>query len=299
MTAILGRPAGPDGSGGAFDNDLDTERASLWHALGARAGVLSGLTVSGVDGLMAVDVSAGAALLAERDGSGVQLPRGYFVHTPDGVRVTFGPASAAARNDALVVAFVDVEDGPVGTGNLAVGAHLVVVPGVSGATAVRTDAQITARLGRGGWHRLRNFPIAPGDTQVNIAASTKAAVEIHGRNRLGIITVPGWSINLGEWIPSRPGFVWAQVVCTRNGPTITAQANGNISDTEIATGWPDAIRPSGDKGFLGAYRGDGIAGTARVTINGQLILTGAGPNVAFAQTGGELTIQGEIEIALY
>lgn len=170
MTLIRGGPAGPDGSGGAYPNEVETDRSAWWHALGGRQGVLKGFAHSGVAGQMALDFTPGAALVGERDATGVaSLDRGYLVWADSTTRVSFGTASASDRNDAVVAAFVDVEDGPVGTGGLDVGPHIVVVPGVSGTTTPRTDTQINDYLGRGGWVRLLDVPIASTDTEINVA----------------------------------------------------------------------------------------------------------------------------------
>jgi hypothetical protein len=171
MTLIRGGPAGPDGLGGAYPNTVEADRAALWSALGGRQGVIRGFVASGVAGQMSLSFTAGAALVAERDAAGTPDTtfRGYHVWSDTATVVQFGPASPSARNDAVVAAFVDTEDGPVGTGGLAAGPYLVVVPGVSGTSTPRTDAQITAWLGRGGWIRLLDVPIASTDTQINVA----------------------------------------------------------------------------------------------------------------------------------
>lgn len=170
MTIIRGGPAGPDGAGGAYDNEVETDRSAWWYALGGRQGVLKGFAHSGVAGTMALDFTAGAATAGERDANGAAtFDRGYLIWADVTTRVTFGTASASARNDAVVAAFVDTEDGPVGTGGLEVGGHLVVVPGVSGTTTPRTDADINAWLGKGGWVRLMDVPIASTDTEINVA----------------------------------------------------------------------------------------------------------------------------------
>jgi hypothetical protein len=173
MTLIRGGPAGPDGLGGAYDNEVETDRSAWWYALGGRQAVIKGFVHSGVAGSMALDFTAGAALVGERAADGTaSLDRGYLVWEDAVTRVTFGPAAAAARNHAGVAAFVDVEDGAVGTGGLDVGPHLVVVPGVSGTTTPRTDSDINAWLGKGGWVRLLDVPIAAGSTEINVAGLT-------------------------------------------------------------------------------------------------------------------------------
>lgn len=173
MTLIRGGPAGPNGSGGAYLNEVETDRTINWYANGGRQGVLAGFTHTGVAGQMALDFTPGAALVGERAADGTaSLNRGYLVWFDVTTRVTFGAASASARNDAVVAAFVDVEDGPVGTGGLEVGSHIVVVPGVSGTTTPRTDADINAWLGKGGWVRLMDVPVAAGATEIATAGVT-------------------------------------------------------------------------------------------------------------------------------
>jgi hypothetical protein len=166
VTQILGGPIGPDGLGGAYQNLIETDRAAWWHGMGGHQGVLYGFVHSQVPGSMQLSFTAGAALLAERDGSNNLLDRGYLARAESDTVVTFGAASASNRNDAVVIAIIDTEDGDVGTGALAVGAHIVVVPGVSGTTTPRTDTHIKDYLGRGGWIRLLDVPIASGSTQI-------------------------------------------------------------------------------------------------------------------------------------
>ena len=134
--------------------------------MGGLPGILRGLDWSVVAGQMQLSLTAGAAMVAERDGSNVELARGYLVWNDAASVVQFGVASAGARNDAVVIAAVDVEDGAQGTGNIGVGGHLVVVPGVSGTTTPRTDAQIQAFLGRGGWTRYADVAIPASSTQI-------------------------------------------------------------------------------------------------------------------------------------
>lgn len=161
---------GPDGVGGAYKNKAEVLQAQAWYSLGGRQGVLKGMSLAGVAGLMAIDVSTGASLISRLSGSQAVQDMGYTLPVTATTRVTFGAASASARNDALVAAVVDTTDGAVGTGALAVTGHLVVVPGVSGTSTPRTDAQIATYLGRGGFLRLADVPIASTDTQINMAA---------------------------------------------------------------------------------------------------------------------------------
>lgn len=160
---------GPDGLSAAYKNKAEVLQAQTWFACGGKQGIQKGMAAAGVAGQMAVDVAVGSCLISRRDGSNNVQDMGYVLPVPETTRVTFGAASVAARNDALVAAVVDTTDGAVGTGGLAVDGHLVVVPGVSGTTTVRTDADIAAYLGRGGFVRLADVPIASTDTQINMA----------------------------------------------------------------------------------------------------------------------------------
>ena len=42
---------------------------------------------------------------------------------------------------------------------------------MSGVTAARTDTEINNYIGRGGWTRLYDVPIASGRTQINLAGA--------------------------------------------------------------------------------------------------------------------------------
>lgn len=175
MTQIFGSPAGPDGAGGAYHNTVEARRAHVFDGLGGAQGVLRGFDLTQRAGEMAVDISPGAALLGERDATGAaSLNRGYHVYADDTFVVPHDPPSVSDRVDAVVAAFVDVEDGAVGTGGLTVGPHVVAIPGTSGVSTAPTDSDITAWLGRGGWIRLYDQPIGSTDTQVD----TSAAVDI-------------------------------------------------------------------------------------------------------------------------
>lgn len=177
MTMMKGGPAGPDPAqgDGRFRQDVDFDRAALWDSLGGRQGILRGLTHTLVAAQLSVDLAAGAAVVEERTAVGaLGLGRGYHVWADVATRVTFDVPSAAARSDALVVGFADTEDGALGASVTQVGGQAFIVKGVSGTSTPRTDAQINAALGRGGWLRYADVVINPGDTQVNPAGVTVA-----------------------------------------------------------------------------------------------------------------------------
>jgi len=162
MVAIKGDGIGPlDASGTTTPfagNALDTVRHGYYLAargggIGGKGGILEGLVPSIVAGQMQLSFTAGSAFAPERDASAIPLARGYDVWNDAASVVQFTAAHATLpRIDTVVAAAVDGEDGAVGTGALAYGYHLAVVPGTPNASPVTpTDANITTYLGRGGW----------------------------------------------------------------------------------------------------------------------------------------------------
>lgn len=175
-TLIDGGPAGPDEVGGQYRNRILTDRATWWQALGARQCVLKGMAHSVVPGQMALDFTAGVVAVEERDSLGnLGTSRGYTVWSAATAQVQFGVASASDRKDAVVVAFCDLAAGAgaFGTETSVVGGQLVVVPGVSGTTTPRTDSQIQAAVGSGGWVRLADVLIPAGSTDISAGNVTK------------------------------------------------------------------------------------------------------------------------------
>lgn len=254
MTGVNAGWIGPDGLGGAYKNTASVIEAQTWYALGGKQGVLKGMTTAGVAGSMALDVAVGAALVSRRDGSNNVQDMGYLVPVPTTTRVTFGAASVGARNDALVCAVVDTTDGPVGTGGLSVGGHLVVVPGVSGTATARTDAQIQAWLGRGGFVRLADVPIASTDTQINTTNIVKTAAS-YG------ITDTGW-VNLTP----ASGTGTCQYRCRNGVVTVRMSLSGmtalapNANGSVVAAGGiPSDFRPSITKYEAGSAGGSGMS----------------------------------------
>jgi hypothetical protein len=294
MVAVSGNLIGPgnDAADGTVSllNPLDSLRADLYDAYIGRMGVVRGMAMSGVAGQMQVSVAAGSAVLSERDSSGVAFPRAYRLDALTAAVVQFNAASASARNDALIACAVDTEDGPRGTGALAHGWHLVSVPGVSGTTTPRTDAQIAAYVGRGGWERLADVPIASTDTQINMAnlASTAASVPF---NDSGAITnaftvAAGWTLN-SQMLRRVGRFVYFSVIATRTGADLVS-VSGNISNTAVVT-WSTARYPilfDAPAGTAGI--GFGVFGLAQT---GTLYVT------AVANESGDLLTTNQIELA--
>jgi hypothetical protein len=239
LAQIKGAFLGPSDAAGtvAFLNRLDSRRVETLAVFGGHAGIWEGFVYSQVGGQMQLSFTAGIGMAAERDGSQVELRRGYVIWNDVATVVQFGAASAANRNDAVVLAAVDPEDGAFGTGALVADGHLVVIPGVSGTTTVRTDAQIATWLGRGGWVRLLDVPILSTDTQINTATivPTPAAIPwLDSGTLTNVFTVAsGWSIQ-SQNFRRRLGVNWFNITFTRTGANITS-ISGNIANTAVAT----------------------------------------------------------------
>lgn len=180
MVMCNGSPIAPDGVGGSYANTDADDRAALWQSLGAAQGMLTGGAVTAVAGSLAVQVASFRAAIEERDSSSNGLNRGYHAWSDDDSTVVFDPPDAQSRNDALVLAVADTSAGAgaFGTGVSEAGPQLVVVKGVSGTTTPRLDSDIATWVGSGGWMRLADVPVAPGDTQINTANWTLADVSI-------------------------------------------------------------------------------------------------------------------------
>lgn len=240
MAQIKGGFIGPADAAGtiAFNNRLDTRRVETFAAFGGHPGIFEGFAYSGVGGQMQLSFTAGMGLAAERDGSNNELRRGYLVWNDAATVVQFAAASASARNDAVVLAAVDPEDGAFGTGVSVADGYLIAVTGVSGTTAVRTDAQIAAFLGRGGWVRLLDVPIASSDTQINMANIVPTAAAIPWLDSGALTNVftaaSGWTLS-AQSFRRRLGVNWFYFSFTRTGGTLTPDAQGNLANTLVAT----------------------------------------------------------------
>jgi hypothetical protein len=267
-TLIRGMPAGPQADGvTAFENEVESDRAALWDALGGRQGVIRGFVHSGVAGAMALDFTPGSGLVEERDASGNTgvTHRGYHVWSDVTARVTFDPASASARNDAVVLAFVDVEDGALGTGVSEVGGQLVVVTGVSGTTTPRTDADINAWVGKGGWVRLMDVPIASTDTEINVANIAKSLSSWTRNTGWVALTgfATGWSSRAGTYTPAYR--LWADGRIDLRGGMVKSSA---FAHGETVLTLPGGTRPATAVVVAcGLSRGTGGAPAGRLAIN--------------------------------
>jgi hypothetical protein len=287
MVAVQAGLIGPQADGTTpQQNPLDVERFMFWASQGQRSGIIKGLVPSVVAGQMQLSFTAGAACVRERDASQVELDRAYPLYSPSTAVVQFGAASASNRNDAVVAAVVDVEDGAQGTGAIGVGGHLVVVPGVSGTTSVRTDAQIAAYLGRGGFHRLYDVPIASGSTQINLAGATFTALRLNEWNTIaGVTAAAGWTINAGTaqymYLPNNQ--VRARATLTKTSPALSSGTDGNLTDTAMLANWPAALRPVAVTVYGAMTYGiaRGLAGF-RIDTSGGVIITDFYPNQTIA-----------------
>lgn len=189
MTAIRGVFGAVDELGNAYRNQAEDVRAQVFQALGGTPGILEGFAMSVVAGNMQVSFAAGRALIEE---SGVDLTgddRGYYVFATDATVVPFDAASVSDRKDAVVFAWVDPQYGALGTDVTEAGPQIVVVKGVSGSTVARTDAEISAAVGPGGWFRYADVLIDSADTEINPANITLTypdATDRVGQVRYGV-----------------------------------------------------------------------------------------------------------------
>lgn len=287
MTQLSGGPIGPDGLGGAYPNDLFIDSATIWHALGGRAGLVHG-DVSAFEGSgsMTVDFPAFVALVPSRYNTTDPVPdQGYAVMSSGGL-VPFPSGSPGARNDALVLAIVDPIDGLDGTGGLAAGAHIVVVPGQSGVTTPRSAAQIQAFVGSGGWLRLFDVPIPANATSVDMTAASFKAIKLNDWNDFTFTVGSGWSFSRRRYVFQR-GTIHVEMAATYSGPTITASSvDGNIvGDPVFGTGWPSFLTT--DVSFYSQFERDGVVmGSWRVSAAGNASLTDAYPGAQIASGAG-------------
>jgi hypothetical protein len=123
--------------------------------------------------------------------------------------------------------------------------------GVSGVTAARTDTEINNYIGRGGWTRLYDVPIASGSAQINLAGALFRGFRINDWNNIceipfTLTAAAGWSIQQAKYkLDQFHKRVAIRLMITRTGSTTeTGDTVGNISDTDITTNWPTLLQPS-------------------------------------------------------
>jgi hypothetical protein len=166
MTAIKGVYGAVDEVLAVWRNDIEDIRALIWEMFGQTQGIIRGFVMTPTVGSLALDFTAGAAIVEQRGTDITGDARAYFLYNDTTTVVTFGAPSAASRSDAVVFAWVDRQYGALGTGVTTGGPQIIVVPGVSGSVTPRTDAQIQTAIGVGGWFRMADVVIAPGNTVV-------------------------------------------------------------------------------------------------------------------------------------
>lgn len=290
MTKIRGGPAGPDPAeaDGAYKNETDSDRASLWWSLGGRPGSVNGFTRSVVTGELALDFAPGFGLVPEGDGT---KNRGYGVWSDVTTRVAFAPPSAQTRRDVVVVAFVDTEDAPVGSLGLATGGHLVAVSGTSGSSVEPTDAAVNAAInnGGGGWYRLLSVLIPAGATQIIAGNIADAPHALNRRRNTALTAGTGWSLGGADYLLNG---IWAEltIFATKTGTVLNAGDNGNFTDQLVASNIPVAIRP--DRTVYGEFQNNGAKiGGCRITTAGEVYLTDMYP-------GTSITVSGQITVRM-
>lgn len=309
MTAVRGGRAGPNGSGGSYPNEVQTDRAILFQSVGARFGVAKGLIPAVVAGALRIDFTAGFALVPEVLSASLNADRGYAVWADTTTQVPIATPSAGVRRDQIVAAFVDVEAGTIGTGFAAaggvVGAHLVSIPGVSGSSVAPSTSDIIAYLGRGGFLRLATVDVDPGVTTI---AANKLIPEVNYLNR--------WQSFLSA-ITAANGFTFATARAMLEGTHIdmfltgakttgstytgsaTAGTNGAISGTPaVCTGVPAGLLPASGDTIYGSVNAPGKAGTVSLDSTGSINLQTLYPSSSFAAGQSNLVYEFSYSVEL-
>lgn len=263
----------------AFQNKLTIRKASQFLSLGGRSGILDGWAYSTVSGQMQLSFAAGSGMVAARDGSQVEQRWGYVAQTRAATIVQFSVASAGNRKDAVVFAACDPQEAGTfpGTGALAAGGHLVVVPGTSGVTTALSDSAIATYLGSGGFHRIADVLIPSGSTSISSGNITFTGFNVNSWNTLTEVTATsGWSFSGGYarymLFPMLP-MVRISLWLVRSGGTISASSVGNISDTVVAQNLRTSLRAVTNPAY-GTFAVPGrILGSARIETDGQISIT--------------------------
>lgn len=281
MVAIKGRAIGPvDASGSTTPfagNALDSVRHETYlnargGGIGGKGGIHEGFVPSIVAGQLQLSFTAGSAFAPERDASSVPLARGYDVWNDAASVVQFGAAHATlGRIDTVVAAAVDGEDGAVGTGALAIGFHLVAVPGTAAASpAAPLDSAITTFLGRGGWTRLYDVLVPAAATQLILANASFRGNRLNGWNNISelpftLTNASGWSIQFARYkYDHLTKLVSLNLQATRTGANLDVLADGNLSpDVQVTSNWPTALLPADDEPMFWTRNGV-VSGHGRV-----------------------------------
>lgn len=272
----------------AFQNKLTIRKASQFLTLGGRSGILDGWVYSTVAGQMQLSFAAGSGMVAARNASQVEQKWGYVAQTRAATIVQFGAASAGNRKDALVFAACDPQEAGTfpGTGALAAGGHLVVVPGTSGVTTALSDSAIATYIGSGGFHRIADVLIPSGSTQISSGNITFTGFNVNTWNTLTELTAAsGWSITYARYMlfPMLP-VARISLWLVRSGGTISASSIGNITDNVVAQNLRTSLRAVSDPAYGTFVIPGRILGTARVETDGQISITDMYPTADIVST---------------
>lgn len=190
----------PEAADGLFENEAEALRRLTGTLTGHREGFLAPASISPVPGALSVSLPAYDAVVVGDGGVG---ERGsYFVTESEAPVVPCVPPTTGSRVDALVQCVRDNQYGAQPAAHPSVGPDLFFVAGTVIGTSPTppTDAQVTAEVGPGGWFRVGNVRIDPGDTEVqpgnidDFEVSGAEAVEVD----TGWIALPG---------PSTPALI--------------------------------------------------------------------------------------------
>lgn len=277
MTFIKGVYGAVDNVGAAWRNDIEDIRAMIWNAWGRSQGIITGFVMTPNVGSLAVDFTAGQALIEQRGTDINGDARAYFVYNDVTTTVTFAAPSAASRNDAVVFCWGDPQYGALGASVTAPGGpQIVVVQGVSGSTTPRTDTQIQTAIGVGGWFRFADVIIAPGNTTVQPGNITD--------NHPEVLTRPGPKATVqnatGNFTRAdRPSAIGARVRCWSGG------GGGGAMD-----GTPVGAQGESGGGASGNYSEKWYTGAAWAALPKTISVTvgtgGAGGTATVGGTGG-------------
>jgi hypothetical protein len=166
---------------GSYQNKAETDRRLLRRIVGNQAGQWTGMTLTPKVGSLGVDIAAGEAIVTGRS----TTSQGFYYVTDSAVASIVWPApSAQPRIDALVLAVGDTQYGALGAGmGGTVGPKWIVVQGTpSGTPSAPIDATIQTAVGAGGWERIANVAVNPGDTALVAGDFTTVWTYILGWN---------------------------------------------------------------------------------------------------------------------
>lgn len=152
----------------SYPNSIETDRQFVKAVFAGRSGALEGFVPTPSASTLALDLTAGKAILTASQGA-----RGtYFAWNDVTETVLFPAPDTQSRIDAFVLAFGDPQYGAVGSG-VAPGPQWLVVKGTPGATPTApSDAVIDLAVGAGSWLRWATARIDPGNSVITGANFT-------------------------------------------------------------------------------------------------------------------------------